>query len=105
MSQRKVLKLRYSEGLGLDGIATKLNISQVTVKRLFRSGIEKLRERFVTLGALSPDAPLPKDNIPSFLSLSFGRSNTRHSVQLPPKFSQEGSFFFQIAQVSDNVLL
>lgn len=61
--ERKVLRLRYLEGLGLDRIAPKLKLSHPTVKRICRSAIGKLRAHFKNIGALSPDAPLPHEAV------------------------------------------
>lgn len=64
VQERRVLSLRYQDGLGLDRIAARLKFSQVKAKRLCRSAIGKLRNHFADLGALAPSAPLPKDNVP-----------------------------------------
>jgi hypothetical protein len=52
-------------GLGLDRIAAKLGYSQVTVKRLHRAAIEKLRTHFASSGALAPSAPILHDSKPA----------------------------------------
>ena len=61
--ERKVLQLRYLDGLGLDRIAPKMKLSPVSIKRICRSAIGKLRAHFTHLGSLSPEAPLPHEAV------------------------------------------
>ena len=57
--ERRVLRLRYVDGLMLSEASKKLGWSTVKVKRATRAAIRKLREHLASQGALPPDASLP----------------------------------------------
>jgi RNA polymerase sigma factor (sigma-70 family) len=59
--ERRVLKLRFEEGLELDPIAAKLGVPTIRIKRTLRTGIAKLRVHLSSAGlkTLAPEAPIP----------------------------------------------
>jgi len=59
--ERRLLKLRFIDGLEQQQVAVKLGISVVQSKRVLRSALAKLRAHFAHLGALAPDAAIPRD--------------------------------------------
>lgn len=57
--ERKVMRLRYVDGLERATMAKKLRCSQPTVQRATHKAVGKLRAMLVHQGSLPPSAPLP----------------------------------------------
>jgi RNA polymerase sigma factor (sigma-70 family) len=57
--ERKIIHLRFFDGLERHEVAQRLRISLPSVRRFQFRAVQRLRERFP--GALPPDAPIPPD--------------------------------------------
>jgi RNA polymerase sigma factor (sigma-70 family) len=57
--ERKILTLRYVQGVERDVVARKLKMSIPDLKRKLRNAVGKLRVHLADQGALAPGAPLP----------------------------------------------